>query len=392
MSRKKEGLIRRVLGVAELRVSAASPSVYLNECVRLGLPFWNVRNEDECTLRLCLRQGDVQRAAQAAARCGCEFTLLGRTGGTKTLRAIRRRLWLCTGAAALLLLLFVSSLFIWDISVTENPTALAEEEILAVLEEIGVGIGSYWPRLSSDMIQAEALLHLPELGYLTVNVHGSRAEVLVRGKESVPERRDEKTPTEIRAARGGIITEMRVLEGEQLANPGDTVLPGDVLVGAERSGRRVHARAEITARTWHEKTACAPLTASRVQPEGLKRTRWGLILGKRRVNFSINSGICEGTCDRITQIWPLEVPGVFRLPLAIFRETRQGLCVTETERDRAETERALRELLRESVRSELREGEILSERFSVSEGGGLLYVTLRCECLERIDMEAGAEP
>jgi len=386
------GLVQRTLGFAEVRVSAALPSVYLNECVKQGLPFWNVEKEDECTLRLCLRQSDAARAEQAARRCGCDFTLLECVGGVSALRRLRKQLYLCVGGVLVLAVLFVSSLYIWDIRVAENPTAVPDEEILAVLEDIGVGVGRRWVGLSSDMIRAEALLHLPDLSYLTVNVHGSRAEVLVRGREEAPEKRDEKEPTEVRAAQGGVITEMRVLEGEQLVSPGDTVLPGDVLVSAARNGRIVHARAEVTARTWHEMTAAVPLTQVHTQPEGMKKQRWGLILGKRRVNFSINSGIHGGTCDKITQIWPLEVPGVFRLPLALFRETRQDLRCTETERDREAAEAALRELLRQRLLSSLCEGEILTERFTVSEGGGLLYVTLRCECLERIDTEAAVIP
>lgn len=392
MNKGKTGLIRRVLGFAEVSITAASPAVYLNECARLGLPFWNVEKRDECTLYLTLRQTDTTRAREAAQRCGCEFTLKKSGGGKAALRRLRRRLCLCVGALAMLVLLFVSSLYIWDIRVTENPTGLSEEEILAALDEIGVGIGSFWPELSSDMIRAEALLQLPELSYLTVNVHGSRAEVLVRGKEPIPEKRDEKTPTNICAARGGVITEMRVLEGEQLVNSGETVLPGDILVSAVRNGRLVHARAEITARTWREKTACVPFAVDALEPVGLKRQRWGLIFGKRRVNFSINSGIWEGTCDKITQIWPLEVPGVFQLPLAIFRETRQELRAVETQRDKAAAEDELRALLREEMLSELSEGEILTEHFTVSEGGGILYVTLRAECLERIDREAAAKP
>ena len=165
-----------------------------------------------------------------------------------------------------------------------------------------------------------------------------------------------------------------------------------MLVGAVRGERQVHARAEITARTWYEITACTPLTERRAEPVGLKKQRWGLILGKRRVNFSINSGIHTETCDKITQIWPLEVPGVFRLPLAIFRETRQDLRCVETERDKAAAEVELRRLLRQRMLSELCEGEILTERFTVSEGAGLLYVTLRCECLERIDREEAVIP
>lgn len=387
MSRKRNGITEHLLGTAEIRLSAASPALYLNECTRLGLPFRVMEQEDECTLRLRLRQSDLGRAEEAARRCGCDFRLLEQRGGPWALGRLKGSAGFCAGALVLMLLLFVSSLFIWDIRVAENPTELTEEAILAALEDIGVGVGRCWVGLSSDMIRAEALLRLPELSYLTVNVQGSRAEVLVRGKEEIPEKRDEKTPTEIRAARGGVITEIRVLEGEQLASEGDTVLPGDLLVSAERNGRRVHARAEIRGRTWREMTACVPLTEQQIRPEGLKKQRWGIILGKRRVNFAINSGISGGTYDKITQIWPLEVPGVFRLPLALFRETRQELRCTETERDRVAAEESLRQLLRQRLLAELSEGEILTERFTVSEGDGLLYVTLRAECLERIDRE-----
>ena len=66
MSKKRHGLVEQMLGTATVQVTAASPAVYLNECARLGLPFRDVEREDECTLRLCLRQADVRRAAEAA--------------------------------------------------------------------------------------------------------------------------------------------------------------------------------------------------------------------------------------------------------------------------------------------------------------------------------------
>ena len=86
------------------------------------------------------------------------------------------------------------------------------------------------------------------------------------------------------------------------------------------------------------------------------------------------------------------MPGVFQLPLAVFRETRQELRCAETERDKTAAEESLRQLLRQRLASELSGGEILTERFTVSEGDGLLYVTLRAECLERIDREEALIP
>ena len=105
---KSYGVIRSLLGFAEVSISAASPAVFLNECARLGLPFWDVEKRDECSLRLTLRQSDAGRARTAAERCGCEFTLEKKCGGTETLRRVRRQLSLCVGALLVLVLLFVS--------------------------------------------------------------------------------------------------------------------------------------------------------------------------------------------------------------------------------------------------------------------------------------------
>jgi len=72
MNKNGDGLLSRLPGTAEVRVSAASTAVYLNECARLGLPFRVLEREDECTLRLRLRQSDARRAEEAAKRCGMQ--------------------------------------------------------------------------------------------------------------------------------------------------------------------------------------------------------------------------------------------------------------------------------------------------------------------------------
>ena len=57
---------------------------------------------------------------------------------------------------------------------------------------------------------------------------------------------------------------------------------------------------------------------------------------------------------------------------------------------------ALRQRLEEQLASELERlldgrGEALSQSFAASENGGVLYVTLRAECLEDIAAETPAE-
>jgi len=255
-----------------------------------------------------------------------------------------------------------------------------------------VGIGSFWPSFTSDSIRSLVLAEIPELRWLTVNVRGSRAQVIVRERVPQPEIIDEDAPTDVVAAKPGIITELRVLQGRPVVEKNQTVLPGETLVsGSMTSGfaatRSERAMAEVWARTWYELTAVAPLAGEQKVPGDSGKTRWALQLGDRRINFYTGSGILGMNCDKIREEYRLAVPGLFILPVTLLRETLTPYETVTVTRDvdglRAELEASLRERLLEEIGPE---GEILSPGCTAVEADGLLYVTLRAECRERIDM------
>lgn len=381
-------------GGAEVTVTGIQPVTFLNHCTAHSIPFEQTEPVDECTLRLWIPNRLTAEATAVASRCGCTLVVHRSTGGQPNLRRLRRRLGLVLGGIGMLLLLFVSSLFIWDIQVVDNDSALSEREILRVLEEeAGVGLGSFWPGLSSDMIRAAALPELPELCWLAVNVHGSRAQVVVRAAVDIPEQLEEDAAVQITAERSGVIESIHVQEGEAQVKPGDAVLAGDVLVSGLRSGgfegpRIVRAQAEVVGRTWYEMTLRAPLERQRKQPSGTKNYRFALIFGKRRINFYFDSGILHGNCDKITRIRPLELKGVFSLPLAVVTETEIPWI--------GYADRAAEDLLANAMEQQLTEellrqigpeGEIAASRFDRAVVENMLVVTLRAECLQSIARE-----
>ena len=150
--------------------------------------------------------------------------------------------------------------------------------------------GSRWPGLSVDRIRSEMLLKLPELGWMTVNVSGSRALVWVVERVEKPEIYAEQEAADIVARRTGIVTDTLVKNGRSLVKPGSAVLEGEVLVtGAMDSlshpTRYVRASAEIRADTWYAWTALEP--ASWEQKTEIKRLRrrFALRVGKKRINL-----------------------------------------------------------------------------------------------------------
>lgn len=170
-----------------------------------------------------------RRSRELARRCQCEVKTLYRRGLPQLLRRAARYRGACAGLLAVVLVLLTSSLFIWRIDVTGNET-LTTGQILRCLDECGVRPGTYWPALSNDLVRNDMVLRLPELRWLTVNVHGSRAEVIVREKEPLPDITPDDTPVSIYASATGVILSMDVYAGEARVAPGAAVEPGDVLV------------------------------------------------------------------------------------------------------------------------------------------------------------------
>jgi similar to stage IV sporulation protein len=367
------------------------PEVFLNRCAKEGVFLRYAARIDETELRVVLAQKDLPSAAAIAQRSQCELTVLHRRGGRALTRHAARR-WL---PAACLLLSFLllawSKLYIWEIDVTGNETVSAGR-IRSALSDCGVSLGSFWPDIRSDLLRCELLLRLPELAWATVNIHGSRAEVVVRERVPKPELFDSREPVDLVAERLGFVTEVRALSGTPAVRPGSAVMPGEVLIsGASDSAfsgqREGHAVGSVTAETCYELTATAPLTETVCAETAQRRRRWALLIGKNRVNLYKNSSFCPPNCDKIISIWECKIPGLFSLPLALVRETAAQRVTEERERDLNLLRRAMEQQLHARLLDAVDGGIIEEEHYSCARSDGRMTVCLRARCSENIAKE-----
>ena len=365
------------------------PERVLNACAAAGIACMASEPVDAYTLRITVRVRCEETVTELARRCQCEVKTLYRRGLPQLLRCAARYRGACAGLLAVVLVLLTSSLLIWRIDVTGNET-LTTGQILRCLDECGVRPGTYWPGLSNDLVRNDMILRLPQLRWLTVNVRGSCAEVIVREKDPLPDITPDDTPVSIYASATGVILHMDVYAGEARVAPGAAVEPGDVLVSGavyDLGGgvRPVCARAEIRARTRQELTGQIALTESEKQSTHGGRTRWALRVGKKRINFYQNSGISERECDKITCEYPFAIRGVFALPFSLVRERVQPYRTADApvsaDAARASLEQALLQRLRQEIGAD---GTILAYETAAEVTGGVLTVTLTAECEQEI--------
>lgn len=382
------GFFNRIRSRARVTVSGAMPESLLNACAAAGIEIISAESVDEFTLRLTVPYRRLRQVRSLAQKCMCTLSAESDAGAAAFGKKLRHRLTVFVLAVCVLGLAFVSRAYIWEIEVTGNET-VSTGEILDALEQCGVGLGSFWPDFTSDSIRSEVIARIPELAWLTVNVHGSRAEVIVRERIKKPEMIDNDEPFDIFAKKEGFIVDVRALAGSAQVQRGQAVSRGQLLISGaveDITGgvRGVHAYGEVTARTYYEISAVYPAVEERKSYTGHQKDRWALVIGGKRINFYENSSISQADCDKIYTEYKMEIKGLFSLPVSLVRERSVFYERESVSADAYRQRLLLEQELHRRLLEETDGGKIIYESFSHSQSGDIISVCLRAECEESI--------
>jgi len=390
-----QAFINLLRGSVCILIAGAFPERFLNLCSQRRVAFWHLEYLDANTLRLRVAKKDMELLAPIAQRTMCELTMERRSGVPFFLSRFRRRYALLLGFALSLAAVCVLSRFILTIEVSGNRRVSAAA-IISELRRQGVTVGTYGPAVDERVVSHEVLMELRELSYLAINLHGTRAEVIVREKDPVPEIVDERTPANVISDATGIITHMEVLAGEAKFREGDTVLRGEVLISgvvdikepaysADDLGvMLVHAQGNVYARTWRTLRATIPIQAGLKYYTGAETGRLSLTVLGRRINFYRNGSISFPQYDKISKSKTLTLPGGAVMPLSLNVETCRAYTTQPAFIDVEAAQQLLRARLDERLRAAIGDGQVLRADYTSAEQDGRLTVTLLAECREQI--------
>lgn len=389
-------LVNALRGSVRLEVEGAFPERFLNLCAQRGILFWNVEWMEATRLRLTVTRRGSRQVAALGERTLCTVTPARRSGMPYFLARFKKRYAFWVGMGLSMAAVCVLSSFVLTIEVKGNTT-VPTAQILTELRRQGLGIGTFGPGLDERTVGNKVLLQLPQLSWLSINLYGTRAEVLVREAVEAPELVDAQEYGSVVARASGIVTRVEALTGEAVVKVGDTVLEGETLISGtvhlegpaysdkpEIGQMQVRASGRVYARTWRTMAAQLPLEAQVKRYTGEETDLWSVTALGRRTDFFGKGGISFDRYDKISRTWTLTLPGGEEMPLAVQRETCRAyeLETLAVEPDAAEA--MLKERLLEALEEAVGEGEIVSTEFAVETENGMLTVTLQAECREEI--------
>ena len=371
--------INYLRGVTKVFLEGVTPTSAINKITSRDILIWDVAQADNGTTA-CIHTKNAKKLKKIYPKA-----VLTGTGMPQTVRKLGRRWLLVVLSLVLFGAWWLSGQMIWELSVSGN-SEVPDYEILRVMEENGVGIGTVAISVKSEKLSNIMLREIPELSWFAVNVRGCRAEVKVRERVSVPEIVDPYELKNVYAEKSGTVLSAEVYDGTRLVGVGDEVQKGDMLVSGITESftgtRNEHALARIYAETRYEIAAVMPQSAQMKNLTGEKDRKIAIEVCSHRINLYRDGGCSFENCEMSRKVNQFTVFGV-KLPIKIITVTHLE-CETRPE---VLTEEQCGEILKAELSDMLRKectGEVLAASFDSVCENGTVTVTLSARCRERI--------
>lgn len=252
-------LIRFIVGYVTFAAYGGFPERFVNLCTKNKIPLWNMKKDKNSITADTTAEG-YKSVRASAKNSGVRVKILKKHGLPFFIHKNRRRIGLLAGFAAAIITVSFLSTMIWSVSVSGNKT-LSDEDVLAAFETVGVCVGARRSSISPSDAAYEAKKLLPKIAWASVNIKGSRAEIVVSELNEAPEFPDDTTPCNIIAREDGTVMGVEATVGVAQVKKGDAVLKGDLLISGitenlDKTYNLKAARGKVHALVHKEITAC----------------------------------------------------------------------------------------------------------------------------------------
>ncbi len=384
------GLTGLFSGTVRLELTSADPAGALHRINDMGIPVWDVARIGELTVVFTATRRNYPKITKMAERKGEQLRILKRWGLFWPVSGLRHRPVLVAGMVVLLAMALFTPSRVLFVRVEGNSVVPAAQ-ILEAAQDAGIRFGASRRAVRSEKMKNALLGLLPQLQWAGVNTYGCTAVISVRERAADPQEKESYAVSSIVASCDGVITSCTVTSGSGLCTVGQAVQEGQVLIsGYSDCGLTIEAgraEGEIFAQTQHDFRAATP--AESLSRGGIlrKQLKFSLQFGKKRINFWKGSGIYDGSCVKMYEQYHLTLPGGYRLPLSLTKETILYCEVQPQQRSEEDAMWLLSSFAKSYLRSQLVALTILDTQEELTGDQGVYVLQGRYACTEMIGRE-----
>ena len=372
-----------LFGYSVFSVAKENIEKIINLCNAQSISFGDVKFEnDEVHLRVALMQ--ELKFRRETKKCNIEIKLLSRKGLPSLLIRYRRRIGLLIGAVLCAIVLTYTSELIWDIRI-EGTDGVNKEKIIQALEECGFEIGTKKDGVDTSVLENRMLIICDEISWISVNIKGTVASVVVRKAEYLPEIEEKPTCSNVVAKQNGKIISFENVRGDICTKLGDEVSQGQVLISGISGDigeplRIMAAEGRVLAEVEEEIKIEIPRKYQKKLTKSTQKEEKYLIFFKNAIKIFSNSRNSDTNCDKIDIIDNLYTNNGKKLPIAIKTVKYIEYEFVECERTNEQMQELATQKLFAYINEELADAEILtrSTKHELLEESYIITCKIKC--------------
>lgn len=223
-------ILRYVKGYVRIRITGYSPERFLNLCKYKKIPVWGLlpgRNFYDMNITIA----GMKKLKPILRKTGTNLRIIEKIGLPFSFSGTAKEDFFA-GAAGCVLLVYILSLFIWNIEISGNHVR-TDETILAFLRKQDVHCGMRVSSVDCAGIARMIRKEYDDVIWVSASLKGSKIQIDVKENSDSREIEEEEMTeegTDLIAEKDGVIKEIVTRSGVPMVHAGDEVKTGDILV------------------------------------------------------------------------------------------------------------------------------------------------------------------
>ena len=377
---------RFITGYSDICVESSSLPAVINICLQNGIHYYEAFISDE---KGYIRLSFFGRLKLEKILGSQEMTYenIGSYGIPALLVRHKDRIGIPVGIILSILLMIASGRFVWDVRI-DGEDRLSENEVLEVLRECGLSVGTRKSSIDASVIENRVLILSDDIAWISINLRGTIANVEIR--ELVPMPEIEKPPAaNLVADSAGVIVNVEDVRGKVAVSVGEAVSEGQLLVsgilGDEQMGiGYTCAEGKVFAECEQSFEVNIPRSYRKKVYTGEVKCEKYLIFFKKEIKFFSNCGNLYTTYDKIDMVEYLSSPSDDDLPVGIRTVKYMEYVYTDAERSDEEMSRLAEYRMSLTLNSALDGAELLRRSTSFELRGDSYYMKTTVKCIRNI--------
>lgn len=384
-------LLYKLIGYIRINVEGFYIEKFINICRQNGIFLWGIKRKKASIMHTNISIKDFKKIKRITKQINCRVHIERKKGLPFFLDRYKKRKIFVIGLIAILLIIFGTSNFVWNIEVVGNEK-INKDELIQELKEQGLEIGTPKRKINKNEIINTIRLKRNDVSWVGINIKGTNVTVKIVETEEKPEIINQDEYCNIVANKDALIQKIDSTKGTSVVKEGDLVKKGSILIGGWMEGkytgvRYVHGAGKVMGKVWYTETARVQLKEEKIEKTGKEEKKYKINFN----NFQINLYKTLSKFEKYDTIYTdkkVKIFSDFYLPVS-FTECNNFETISKTEEYTQEEakniaiERAEKKLAEQVTNSD----DIQDKKINVITTNDYVEVEVIYEVLENIGTE-----